>query len=411
MEHEQMDALQLADWCEGNRSVHGHSESVAKELRRQHARIQELESRRSADTAGALFDFAGYLTTLPAKAAFPVGSHHSAEPMVEALKAWAKTRALSLESADVVGWDEGKKTAPPVVVWEVNFTEREEFEAWWMLSPMTSNQRPARLPDGQYANSLADHAWNGWQGRAAATIDLTEGMLEKVAAPDGWKLVPVEVTPEMEAAYYDPRKGVGAAAEWGAMLDAAPNVDAPMMGMAPPATAPGVLPERVGRIGHGFALLYRADKPIHQVVEEQGLKIGDDLFSAPQVCKLLARDLGGVNLDRLDKALIKLGHATWVSQAEAAANIPHWVNALTRCVLETPVAAPQPQADARDAERWRFIKRKLCLTGNGDGTCAMQALNLPARILGWPDVGELAIAQFLDAAIDAAIAVHKEKTE
>ena len=74
-------------------------------------------------------------------------------------------------------------------------------------------------------------------------------------------------------------------------------------------------------------------------------------------------------------------------------------------------AAPQPQADARDAERWRFIKRKLCLTGNGDGTCAMQALNLPARILGWPDVGELAIAQFLDAAIDAAIAVHKEKTE
>ena len=243
MEHEQMDALQLADWCEGNRSVHGHSESVAKELRRLHARNQELESRRSADTAGALFDFAGYLTTLPAKAAFPVGSHHSAEPMVEALKAWAKTRALSLESADVVGWDEGKKTAPPAAAREFSFTEREEFEAWWMLSPMTSNKRPARLPDGQYANSLADHAWNGWQGRAAATIDLTEGMLEKVAAPDGWKLVPVEVTPEMEAAYYDPRKGVGAAAEWGAMLDAAPNVDAPMMGMAPPATAPVVLPE------------------------------------------------------------------------------------------------------------------------------------------------------------------------
>ena len=73
--------------------------------------------------------------------------------------------------------------------------------------------------------------------------------------------------------------------------------------------------------------------------------------------------------------------------------------------------APQPQADAQDAERYRFIKRKLSLIGNGDGTCAMQALNLPARILGWPDVGELAIAQFLDAAIDAAIAVHKEKTE
>ena len=77
----------------------------------------------------------------------------------------------------------------------------------------------------------------------------------------------------------------------------------------------------------------------------------------------------------------------------------------------TPSAPAQPQADALGAERWRFIKRKLCLSGNGDGTCAMQALNLPARILGWPDVGELAIAQFLDAAIDAAIAAHKEKTE
>ena len=80
-------------------------------------------------------------------------------------------------------------------------------------------------------------------------------------------------------------------------------------------------------------------------------------------------------------------------------------------VRELLATGGQPQADAQDAERYRFIKRKLSLIGNGDGTCAMQALNLPARILGWPDVGELAIAQFLDAAIDAAIAVHKEKTE
>ena len=370
MEHEQMDALQLADWCEGNRSVHGHSESVAKELRRLHARNQELESRRSADTAGALFDFAGYLTTLPAKAAFPVGSHHSAEPMVEALKAWAKTRALSLESADVVGWDEGKKTAPPAAAREVSFTEREEFEAWWMLSPKTSNRRPARLPDGQYANSLADHAWNGWQGRAAATIDLTEGMLEKVAAPDGWKLVPVEVTPEMEAAYYDPRKGVGAAAEWGAMLDAAPNVDAPVMGMAPPATAPVVLPEPDEyqyRMKPNWddklpwtpwedcskesAAIFRKLKEIHNWIYEVR-----ERYTEQQVRALLAKDLDAVNLDRLGKALTKLGHATWVSQEAAAADIPRWVNALTSCVLEIPEAAPQPQADALDAERYRWLR-------------------------------------------------------
>lgn len=363
MEHEQMDALQLADWCEGNRSVHGHSESVAKELRRLHARNQELESRRSADTAGALFDFAGYLTTLPAKAAFPVGSHHSAEPMVEALKAWAKTRALSLESADVVGWDEGKKTAPPVVVREVSFTEREEFEAWWMLSPKTSNRRPARLPDGQYANSLADHAWNGWQGRAAATIDLTEGMLEKVAAPDGWKLVPVEVTPEMEAAYYDPRKGVGAAAEWGAMLDAAPNVDAPMMGMAPPATAPGVLPEpdeyqyRMKpnwddklpwtpweACSKESAANLRKRKEIHDWIYEVR-----ERYTEQQVRELLSAQpesatadyLDGVNIGRLRKSLVHLGHASGVGDEEVAADLAGHVNALTRELLDM-ASAPKP---------------------------------------------------------------------
>ena len=423
MEHEQMDALQLADWCEGNRSVHGHSESVAKELRRLHARNQELESRRSADTAGALFDFAGYLTTLPAKAAFPVGSHHSAVPMVEALKAWAKTRALSLESADVVGWDEGKKTAPPAAAREVSFTEREEFEAWWMLSPKTSNKRPARLPDGQYANSLADHAWNGWQGRAAATIDLTEGMLEKVAAPDGWKLVPVEVTPEMEAAYYDPRKGVGAAAEWGAMLDAAPNVDAPMMGMAPPATAPVVLPEpdeyQYRMKGNWDAKLpwtpweacskesaaiFRKLKEVHNWIYEVR-----ERYTEQQVLALRAKDLDAVNLDRLGKALTKLGHATWVSQEEAAADIPRWVNALTSCVLEIPEAAPQPQADALDTERLDWLIEQGCSHGvvyeGSDKSFWMVWLDEHDALKDKHQIGRYHTAR---EAIDAAIAAAKE---
>lgn len=238
------------------------------------------------------------------------------------------------------------------------------------------------------------------------------------------------------------------------------------------------------------AAIFRKLKEVHNWIYEVR-----ERYTEQQVLALRAKDLDAVNLDRLGKALTKLGHATWVSQEAAAADMPRWVNALTSCVLEIPEAAPQPQADARDvgrhdaeivaqtdaqacysvdlnqneqyrmqmaaistaaigfhasddpihpdydtttlrdvarlyakydalrkelealkcspqpdardAERWRFIKRKLCLTGNGDGTCAMQALNLPARILGWPDVGELAIAQFLDGAIDAAIAAAK----
>ncbi|WP_052236186.1 hypothetical protein [Bordetella avium] len=64
--------------------------------------------------------------------------------------------------------------------------------------------------------------------------------------------------------------------------------------------------------------------------------------------------------------------------------------------------------DALDAARWRFIRRKLCLCGNGDGTCAMHAINLPASIPGWPEPGD-AVAEFCDAAIDAAIAAQQSK--
>ena len=54
-----------------------------------------------------------------------------------------------------------------------------------------------------------------------------------------------------------------------------------------------------------------------------------------------------------------------------------------------------------DAARYRFLRRKLCVTGNGDGTCAMQAINLPHRIHGWPEHGEH--EQFFDAAIDSCL--------
>lgn len=70
------------------------------------------------------------------------------------------------------------------------------------------------------------------------------------------------------------------------------------------------------------------------------------------------------------------------------------------------MAAPAA-GDALDAARWRFVRRKLCLTGNGDGTCAMQAINLPASIHGWPEPGS-AVAEFCDAAIDAAIEAQRK---
>jgi hypothetical protein len=55
-----------------------------------------------AAIAGALFDFAGYLTTLAES--YTVGEKHDASRMVEELRIWARTRKLSLEPADVMHW-------------------------------------------------------------------------------------------------------------------------------------------------------------------------------------------------------------------------------------------------------------------------------------------------------------------
>ena len=84
----------------------------------------------------------------------------------------------------------------------------------------------------------------------------------------------------------------------------------------------------------------------------------------------------------------------------------HWSNELRRLFgsdardgidrLEERLRAAE-----QDTARWRFIRRKLCLTGNGDGTCAMQAINLPAAIQGWPEPEQ--VAEFCDAAIDDAM--------
>ena len=54
--------------------------------------------------AGALFDFCGYLTTMPKDQAITVSGSHEASSIVEALKVWAANRSLHLDDADVSGW-------------------------------------------------------------------------------------------------------------------------------------------------------------------------------------------------------------------------------------------------------------------------------------------------------------------
>ncbi len=52
--------------------------------------------------SGAIFDFAGYLTTR--EKVIEVGSSSNASPIVELIIEWAKLRNLNSEDADVEYW-------------------------------------------------------------------------------------------------------------------------------------------------------------------------------------------------------------------------------------------------------------------------------------------------------------------
>ena len=60
--------------------------------------------------AGAIFDFAGYMTTR--SKVIEVGSTAEAGPVADLVKDWAKLRGLSLDDAAVLSWQEWLPTAP-----------------------------------------------------------------------------------------------------------------------------------------------------------------------------------------------------------------------------------------------------------------------------------------------------------
>lgn len=80
--------------------------------------------------SGALFDFAGYLTTLDKSVTF--GSYEDASPMVEHIQTWAEKRGLYLDNADVQNWTSALSAAPtqPAQVSQPKAAQQEPF-GWW----------------------------------------------------------------------------------------------------------------------------------------------------------------------------------------------------------------------------------------------------------------------------------------
>jgi hypothetical protein len=92
--------------------------------------------------------------------------------------------------------------------------EREAFEAWYVADAirqgfptMTVEEVKNLRDDDHYGahRAMLNGKWEGWQARASSSTVQQVGAeeLDFYVVPTGWKLVPVEPTPEMVRAGLD----------------------------------------------------------------------------------------------------------------------------------------------------------------------------------------------------------------
>ena len=97
-------------------------------------------------------------------------------------------------------------------------TERERFESWARQRWTHPEDFDQRIKDpGKYNNYEVQAAWDAWQERATQPAP---------SVPDGYKLVPIVSTDEMDNAGSEHCDGYLSTAQvvWDAMLAAAPEV-------------------------------------------------------------------------------------------------------------------------------------------------------------------------------------------
>ena len=124
--------------------------------------------------------------------------------------------------------------------------ERAAFEAWYLREIADGQGSLIKYPNGHYINDTTMDAWYGWQARASLPVGV----------PDGWKLAPVEPTPEMVSAAEEAHMPFGDMdiALRMAILSApaaAPTVKAEQV-QAPSLPAAGSAVEEVEVVGYRF---------------------------------------------------------------------------------------------------------------------------------------------------------------
>lgn len=83
--------------------------------------------------AGALFDFAGFLTSHPE--VMPCGASAEASPMVDRLTEWAAKRGLSLDDPAINSWSNGLARAAPSqsAVQPLSEAQRVPLDEWRVM--------------------------------------------------------------------------------------------------------------------------------------------------------------------------------------------------------------------------------------------------------------------------------------
>lgn len=160
-----------------------------------------------ADIAGALFDFAGYLTTL--EVPMTVGSAHNANTILDHLTAWSKERGLNLEDANVEKWNktgskpEERNPSKSETVSQLVDVARESFRYY--------TSKPAGMP-GIRVKEIKDE--EGIKSEATTKIKnevieiMRESLKNLVGSPTGTKAdadvhVSVDVYPTVPLEYID----------------------------------------------------------------------------------------------------------------------------------------------------------------------------------------------------------------
>ena len=139
------------------------------------------------------------------------------------------------------------------------------------------------------------------------------------------------------------------------------------------------------------------DIPVEKEFVEEIIQLLQELIDAPEPEPMQA--LTDTDIARIYRNIF--GGNRWPSDC-----YPEFARAIESAALGA-AQQPEPPADlVRDAERYRWLRKKLCFSGNGDGTASMHAINLP-NAAKFPEHDKLEIGA--DAAIDAAIERDKLK--